>query len=271
MKSNTLSIADQNVQLFKFQSQHFHKFFAAVSGLPERKGIKALDRYARMLGLQDFNHAHNYLSRQTKLIKSIPHPSREAIMGECGDYTDNLELLSQVSTFFQFYFYVPVDAPERRDLYIQSLRKMTSFTQFPVKRNSPLWDSGDYLAVALARHLKASERNEKILCGVFIVLFGLYENDWISGFGFQDVIDMLHPDKLMESLEHYGALSYPGSSSAESIHAKIKRHWSRADLEDAREFYFDAFTVFSREKLTMHQNPIDTIFDRAVGFIGETN
>lgn len=271
MKSNTPSIADQNIQHFKFQSQHFHKFFAAVSGLPERKGIKALDRYSRMLGFQDFNHAHNYLSRQTKLIKSIPLPSREAILGECSDYTDNPEFVSQVSNFFQFYFYVPSDAPERRELYIQSLRKMNNFTQFPVKRDTPLWNSGDYLAVALARHLGASERHEKILCGVFIVLFGLYENDGIPGFGFQDVIDMLHPDKLMESLKCYGNLSYSGSSSVEAVHEKIKRFWSRADLENSREFFFNAFSTFSKENLTINTSPSDTLFDRAIANLGIAN
>lgn len=271
MKLISPSIADQNVQHFKFQSQHFHKFFAATSGLPERKGTKALDRYSRMLGFKDFNDAHTYLSRQTKLIKSFPFPSREAILGECRDYAEDPTIISQVSNFYQFYFYVPQNAPDSRQLYDKSFRKMDSFTQFPTKRGVPLWEKGDSLAVAVARYLQASELQEKMLSGIFIVLFDLFEKDAISGFGFQDVIELLHPETFLGTLNRYGSLSYPGSSAASWVHTKISRHCTKSDMEEHRSFFLDAFATISRGGVTVNPGTNGTIFDRAINGLALTD
>jgi hypothetical protein len=264
MKLISPDIADQNVQHFKFQSQHFHKFFAATSGLPERRGIKALDRYSRMLGFEDFNDAHSYLTRQTKKIKSFPIPSREAILRECSDYSGDPAIISLVSNIYQFYFYVPQNAPNSRQLYNKSFRKMESFTQFPMKNGVPLWESGDSLAVAVARYLGASELQEKMLSGIFIVLFDLFEKDAISGFSFHDVIELLQPEVFLDTLKRYGSLSHQGSSAASWVHTKISRHCSKSDLEKHRNFFLDAFSSISRGGVTVNPGTDGTIFDRAL-------
>lgn len=264
MNRSSKSVSEQNIQHFKFQSQLFHKFYAAVSEQPEIKGTKALDRYARMQGFRDFNHAHEQITRQTKLIKFFPFPTEQKIVEECANYSDNPEHIKLVSLFYSYYFYTPSNSETAKALFKASLRDLESFTHFPVNPNQDLWQNGDALAVALARRMGATELMEKQLCGLFMMLFDIYEANLIPSFGFQDLIDILHPQKYAESCQLYETKLYDEyrfRSTAPGVYSKIKRYCTREDLQDHRQFYFDAFASISRQPLSLDLEAKETIFD----------
>lgn len=232
----SISFAELNVHHFKFQSQHFHKFFAAVSNQPEVKGVKALDGYSRMMGFEDFNDIFRYLSRQTSLIKSFPFPSDESIKQECAEYAGAHEHIHWISEFYRngSYFYAPSHLPASRQLFDASLRKLQNFAHFPIDPKRDFWQNGDNLAVGLARYFGATDLMEKQLCGIFMVFFDLYKSDLIPGFGFQDVLDLLHPGKFMVSLQLYKtelSARFNFHSNAGSVHSKMINHCTIQDLE----------------------------------------
>lgn len=103
-----------------------------------------------------------------------------------------------------------------------------------------------------------------MLCGIFIVSFDLFDNDAIPGFGFQDVIEMLQPENFLDCLNRYSSLPHLGCSAAGWVHTKMSRHCSRADLEEHRQFFIDAFSTVSNKGITVSGSLTDTIFDRAL-------
>ncbi len=265
MNATISNLSEHNVKHFKFQSQHFHKFIAAVTDQSEIKGVKALDRYSRLHGFNDFNQAHLYLSRQTTLIKSFEFPTEKAIQQECRDCSNNLEQIGMISRFYQYYFFAPSYLPNSRVLFNSSLQKMESFTHFPIEPTLGLWSNGDNLAVALARYFGASDLMEKQLAGVFMMFFELFRHDHITGFGFQDVLDMLHPGKFMVCMQLFKTeltAEYGFQSNAGNVHSKMIDHCSLKDLEEHQRFYFQAFSNVCRQPLWIGGIPQDTLFDK---------
>ena len=265
------TITEQNVAHFKFLSQHFHKSLAQISETSELKGNKALDRFARLNGFSEFNEAFYEISRKTKRITDFPLSLKTANSIYAGLYEPD-QLIKATELYYDL-FYFSHQNQQSVKFTTDTLKKLHCFSWIPRNPKSELTSIYDNFAVALfdftnrIETIKLNPIGRSQLVGVILMLCYFHDKQLISGFGFQDVLDLLEPETFVSSLRLYETVMAPKFQLNDIVihcYEKSLNHMTQQQMEFNYNQFAEYFSLFV--KIPIIRNTVNhlNLIDRAV-------
>lgn len=265
------AISEQNIAHFKFLSQHFHKSLAQISGAPELKGNKALDRFARLTGFSEFNEAFYEIGRKTKRVSDFPLNLKKADSIYAGLYEP--DQLSKAAELYFDLFYFSHQSQQSIKLTTDTLKKLHCFSWIPRNPKSELTSIFDNFAVALFDFTNKIDSIELIpigrsqLVGVILMLCYFHDKQLIPEFGFQDVLDLLEPETFSNSLRLYETILAPQFNLNDIVthcYEKSLTHMTQQQLEYNYNQFADYFSLFVKTPIIKNKVQQLNLIDRAI-------
>ncbi len=237
------SIYEQNFAHFKFLSQHFHKSIALTTEKPELKGIKAHDRFARLLGWDSLNDIAQFLKGHDKRLPDFGKFDKDRIRYVYSDLYPDISVKKLLRIYYDFFEFSYTEG-RPNSLSFETLRRMKSFSFFPKDPKKDLGDVADFLTVALESFsfLLNFERgivDRNLLNSAIMLYFDFYDKDLISDFDWQDIADLTHPNCYHDAFIKYKTQLKPTFSFISSA-----------------DYCYDKITYYTNEEhlLSSHKN-----------------
>lgn len=267
--SRTYSVYEQNFAHFKFLSQHFHKSLAILVDGSELKGIKAHDRFARLLGWETLNEANQYLKGHNKRLHDFGELKKEQITSVYADLYPELQIRKLFDIYYDF-FHFSHHNQRLRHLSLETLKELKTITFFPKR---PYWNMGqvaDYLSVALESYSSMFQRERgrierDMLNSAMMLYFDFYDKGLIDDFTWQDIADLTHPHCYHDAFIKYKTELKPKFkfiSSASHCYEKIAFHMGYKKQVSDHENLCRFLSGITNIKITPQEDREKVLFNR---------